>query len=156
MGIQVCMKLSVAAAALLLGWSAAHAVPLEQWTNRAMDFVAKFEGSDFGAITADVDCQGLSLGKRQHTIKGNSVRNVFEEVIALVGRPGLDQIITDTLGDKAADLGLLVDESLNNSVARMARVRSWQEIKQATDGSTSRKASAQRERSEAFRQLRYV
>ena len=103
MGIQVCVKLSVAAAALLLGWSAAHAVPLEQWTNRAMDFVAKFEGSDFGAITADVDCQGLSLGKKQHTIKGNSVRNIFEEVIALVGRPGLDQIITDTLGDKAAE-----------------------------------------------------
>ena len=130
MGIQVCVKLSVAAAALLLGWSAAHAVLLEQWTNRAMDFVAKFEGSDFGAITPDVDCQGLSLGKKQHTIKGNSVRNVFEEVIALVGRPGLDQIITDTLGDKAADLSLLVDKSLNNSEARMARVRSWQEIKQ--------------------------
>jgi hypothetical protein len=37
MGIQVCVKLSVAAAALLLGWSAAHAVPLEQWANRAMD-----------------------------------------------------------------------------------------------------------------------
>jgi hypothetical protein len=130
MGIQVCVKLLVAAAAILFGWSAAHAVPLEQWTNRAMDFVAKFEGSDFGAITADVDCQGLSLGKKQHTIKGNSIKNVFEEVIALVGRPGLDQIIGETLGDKATEFNLLVDESLNNSAARMARVRSWQEIKQ--------------------------
>ena len=126
MGIQVCVKLSVAAAAILFGWSVAHAVPLEQWTNRAMEFVAKFEGSDFGAITADVDCQGLSLGKKQHTIKGNSIKNVFEEVIALVGRPGLDQIIGEMLGDKATEFKLLVDESLNNSEARMARVRSWQ------------------------------
>ena len=85
-----------------------------------MDFVAKFEGSDFGAITTDVDCQGLSLGKKQHTIKGNSIKNVFEEIIALVGRPGLEQIISETLGDKAAEFNLLVDESLTNSEARMA------------------------------------
>ena len=84
--------LPIAAVALLLGWSAAHAVSLEHWTNRAMDLVAMFEGSDFGAITTDVDCQGLSLGKRQHTIRGNSVKNIFEEVISLVGRPGLDSL----------------------------------------------------------------
>ena len=95
-----------------------------------MEFVAKFEGSDFGAITPDVDCQGLSLGKKQHTIKGNSIRSVFEEVIAQAGRPGLDQIITETLSDKAAEFNLLVDESLNKRETRMVRVRSWQEIKQ--------------------------
>ena len=70
------------------GWSAAHAVPLEQWTNRAMDFVAKFEGSDFGAITTDIDCQGLSLGKRQHTIKGNSSRTCSKRSSAWSGARG--------------------------------------------------------------------
>jgi hypothetical protein len=132
MSIQVWVKLSVAIAILQFGWSTAHAVSLEHWTNRAMEFVAKFEGSDFGAITLDVDCQGLSLGKKQHTIKGNSIKNVFEEVIALVGRSELDQIISETLGDKAVEFNLLVDESLNNRETRMVRVRSWQEIKQGS------------------------
>jgi hypothetical protein len=85
MGIQFCVKLSVAAAAILFGWSVAHAVPLEQWTSRAMDFVAKFEGSDFGAITPDVDCQGLSLGKKQHTSRAALSKSV-RRIIALVGR----------------------------------------------------------------------
>lgn len=129
MGIQVCVKFSLAIPALLLGWSAAHAVPLEQWTNRAMELVARFEGSDFGAITTDVDCQGLSLGKRQHTIKANSVKNIFDEVISLVGRPGMDKIVGETLGDKAAEFTLLVDESLKSQEGRLARVRAWQEVK---------------------------
>ena len=129
MGIQICVTLPIAAVALLLGWSAAHAVPLEHWTNRAMDLVARFEGSDFGAITTDVDCQGLSLGKRQHTIRGNSVKHIFDELISLVGRPGLDKIVGETFGDKAAEFTLLVDESIKSQEGRLARVRGWQEIK---------------------------
>ena len=128
MGIQGAM-FSVFTATLLLAYSAAHAVPLEHWTNRAMDLVAKFEGSDFGAITADVDCQGLSLGKRQHTIKGNSAKYIFDEVISLVGRGGLDEIVHETLGDKASEFALLVEESIKSQEGRVARVRGWQEIK---------------------------
>jgi hypothetical protein len=117
-------------AACVFTWSSAKAVSIDQWTDRAMDFVAKFEGSDFGAVTTDTDCQGLSLGKRQHTIKGNSVKNVFDEIISLVGRPGLEKIVSETMGDKAGDFILLVDESITGQDARMARVRSWQEVKQ--------------------------
>ena len=115
MGIQVCVKLSVAIAALLLGWSAAHAVPLEQWTNRAMDFVAKFEGSDFGAITADVDCQGLSLGKKAAHDQGQfSQEHLRRSHQPSSGGQGLDKIIGETFGDKAAEFSLLVDESLKS------------------------------------------
>ena len=103
-------RLAVALAACVLTWSSAKAVSIDQWTDRAMDFVAKFEGSDFGAITTDTDCQGLSLGKRQHTIKGNSVKNVFDEIISLIGRPGLEKIVSETMGDKAGDFILLIDE----------------------------------------------
>jgi len=123
------LRVSLSIAAYILCVSAADAAPLEHWTNRAMDLVARFEGSDFGAITTDVDCQGLSLGKRQHTIRGNSVKHIFDEVINLVGRPSLDKLVGETFGDKAAEFTLLLDESLKSQEGRVARVRGWQEIK---------------------------
>jgi len=48
----------------------------------------------------------------------------------LVGRSELERIVGETMGDKAGDFILLIDESIAGQDARLARVRSWQEVKQ--------------------------
>ena len=123
--------LKIALLAMFFPVSASSAT-LAQWNDHAMSLIVTFEGSAYNAVTLDADCQGLSLGKKQHTVRANSIKEVFEEAIAKVGRDAFDRIIEQALGDKASEFQRLVEYSQAGSSRlkeRMELVRSWQEIR---------------------------
>ena len=111
----------------------AQAATLAQWQERATGFVARYEGSAFDAVTLDMDCQGLSLGKEQYALAVNSTAELFAEIDRLAKEEdadmGLAAIVDETAGDKAAELKALIAESFAGDANRVVRARSWQQIK---------------------------
>ncbi len=80
-----------AAALLTIGAAgAARADTAADWQAVADPIIAIFEGSDYGSVTRDFDCQGLSLGAKQHPFANGGVNELTEgmsdaELAAIVG-----------------------------------------------------------------------
>lgn len=62
--------------------SPAFAAAPEAWANSAMSIVGAYEGKGFGQVTADTDCQGLSLGMEQSTVQSGSLLRLVDLIPA--------------------------------------------------------------------------
>ena len=48
----------------------------EKWRSAAIQIVGAYEGKGYSQVTADTDCQGLSLGIEQHTVQSGSLLSI--------------------------------------------------------------------------------
>lgn len=118
---------------------AAHAASLNDWQQKAIGVVIKFEGSSYEEITTDFDCQGLTIGKGQWTFERNSVKALFDEVALRMGEAPFADFLRVL---EAQEPGTApVQETLNAAIAAargentaegLRIVRSWQQ--QMRDG----------------------
>jgi hypothetical protein len=99
---------------------------VERWTAPAVSLVSMYENgtfSEFGSITTDFDCQGLSVGILQWTVGTGSILRLFEGID--------DSFIRTQMEDNYADLAILLstlkeDQSKHNYQNSLSIVRKWQ------------------------------
>ena len=120
--------------------SPGQAASLNDWQQRAVGVVIKFEGSSYEAMTADFDCQGLTVGKGQWTVEGGSAKILFDDVARRMGEAPfaafLGRLESQEGEASPRDTSLtaaIAAARQGNKAEALRVVRSWQQQKGATD-----------------------
>jgi hypothetical protein len=113
--------------------SKVSAASLQEWEDIATKFISNFEGSAYDAITLDIDCQGLSLGKEQYALGENSTKELFDEIDKESGKDGIDGVIDQTAATHKKELKNFVALARKKAPERMDLARSWQEVRDGTE-----------------------
>jgi hypothetical protein len=90
-----------------------------KWKPTAIKIVGAYEGKGYSQVTADTDCQGLSLGIEQHTVQSGSLLNIIN---AMPSPAFVESVERHLVTSK--DVFLAVIELLRNGERTKARRKS--------------------------------